>query len=183
MPYRHILTLNTAQKAILAMRVKSTIGYGDRLYHGQNTFWAKIRDPSGDLEPRVPVRYRFVPTHVPGPRPLEPDRHRLDKQLRTQLEAGRPLRYRIELVDGRGVAEKNLVDPIRPWPPDQPAYPLGMLIIDNFIEDGDITEPYQSMVFDAHRLCKGLRASDDEILMARRAAYPVSHLRRLKARS
>jgi hypothetical protein len=137
--------------------------YLTRRYHGLNTFhWND-----------EPVRYLAVP----GRRRRSPTtgdrRWRLDRDLRERLRQG-PVDFELRLVRGRGLPLGLQLDARRAWPRLMRYWSIGTLRLDTYIPPDEI----DVLHFDPHRLPIGVEPSADEILMARRAAYPESQLRR-----
>jgi catalase len=176
------LTGRTTLPAVLGTIKSPKRSYLDRTYNGLSTFCCFVRDPQGQSED-TPVRYRMVPTHPRGENTDPNDPRRLDTDLEERLRPGPDrgeIAFDIELVDGRRTKTESLGDPVDAWPKDQPAYQLGRLQLGNYLGDGTNC-PIDAMTFNPHRLPTGMRPYDDEILMARRAAYPESHCRRTTA--
>jgi hypothetical protein len=136
----------------------------NRRFHGVNTFsWC------GE-----PVRYLAVPTRSVRARVRSGDRRwRLDRDLRDRLAQG-PVEFELRLVRGRGLPRDLQLDARRAWPRWMPTWSLGTLRLTNYVEPAEV----DALGFDPFRLPVGVEPSADEILLARRAAYPESRLRR-----
>ena len=136
----------------------------NRRFHGVNTFsWC------GE-----PVRYLAVPTRSLRARVRSGDRRwRLDRDLRDRL-AQDAVEFELRLVRGRGLPRGLQLDARRAWPRWMPAWSLGTLRLDKYVEPAEV----DALGFDPFRLPVGVEPSADEILLARRAAYPESRLRR-----
>ena len=71
-------------------------------------------------------------------------------------------------------------DPTSEWPDDREEVHLGRLTVTG--PGADQEAGCETLVFDPTRLCDGIEATDDKILLARPGAYVVSSKRRIKAR-
>ncbi len=167
-----LLFQRTTIRALLSLWLnKIRSSYLDRTYHGLNTFHWSIEGRDR------PVRYRFVPLHEPRAVTMEAGsdkEHRLQAELGRRLQRKMPaVQFRFELVEApAGLDEIRLLDPTRPFPRRSRVWTVGTLTLLNVVDDD------RDIAFNPHNLPDGVRASDDEVLMARRAAYAESHARR-----
>jgi catalase len=136
--------------------------YVTRSYHGLNTFYWQ-----GE-----PVRYLAKSTSRRGAAAPGDPRTRLDRDLRQRLT--NPISFEFFLVKGRGLPGHLLFNPLRAWPRLTRKSHIGTLTFDRYETASDL----DTILFDPHRLPVGVTPSEDEVLMARRAAYAESYLRR-----
>jgi catalase len=127
------------------------------------------------------VRYRITPDH--GVRTLEPDEANalspdyLREDLVSRLADG-PASFTLYLrTAGEG---DSTTDPTEEWTGDGEEIVAGRLAITGPIEDQD--QGCERLLFDPTRLCDGIEASDDPILLARPHAYAVSSKKRARPR-
>jgi catalase len=127
------------------------------------------------------VRYRITPDH--GVRTLEPDEANalspdyLREDLVSRLADG-PASFTLYLrTAGEG---DSTTDPTEEWTGDGGEIVAGRLAITGPIEDQD--QGCERLLFDPTRLCDGIEASDDPILLARPHAYAVSSKKRARPR-
>jgi catalase len=140
------------------------LSYATRTYHGLNTFLWKGK----------PVRYRLVPRSALGGATIGDRQTRLDRDLQGRLHDG-PLLFDVQLIRGTGLPDSVLYDARRAWPRwFMPKATIGQLVLDRYVAPREI----DPLAFDPHRLPVGVEPSRDEVLMARRAAYAESQLRR-----
>lgn len=144
---------------------KAPGSYFDLTYHGVNTFWFCSQEGV-----RTPIRYCIEPTRTQGTN--DPSPGRLHREFEARLSDGAAY-FDVLAVVGEGLNERQINDAMVPWPKSCRARRLGTLKIEN--PDPSV----ERLAFNPHNLCAGVEPSDDEILMARRAAYPVSVARRL----
>lgn len=151
--------------------LKHIASYLEPPYFGVNAFVWKI-----DGEDHH-VRVEAVPMSD-GSELKEPptDPEYLHAELGQRLRGETFRSHRIDLVLGDGLGPSRLLDAMTPWPRSQDRIVLGHLQLFDRADDR-----YERMLFDPHRLPLGIRPSADEILMARRAAYAESHVRRTRA--
>jgi hypothetical protein len=181
---RLLTMIPVARTTILAMfamfKFRRVRSYTRQKYHGVNTFIWK-----GE-----PVRFLLKPAKVkpaeqPSPVELKPTKQsspnrgdrktRLDQDLRNRLEPTKPkIVYEFRLVRGRGLPEHMLYSPMLAWSRLMPHRTVGFFTFDRYIGSGQV----ERIAFDPHRLPRDVEPSRDEILMARRAAYAESYLRR-----
>jgi catalase len=151
--------------------------YAVRTYHGLNAFYWQLR--ACDDEP-VPVRYIAEPRAVGRrTRPRGSRRRVLDADLRARL-AEDPVTFEVSLVlgerpGGRRLPKARIDNALNLWPQSN-RRPLCRITLDRYCADPDT-----AFGFDALNVPRGVAPSDDEILLARRAAYPASYLRRVVA--
>ena len=154
--------------------------YVTRTYHGLNAFyWALDKDENA--EP-IPVRYVATPVDA-GARwdqAAVPSRSALDNDLRARLAAKQPVVFDVHLVlgqsrRGRRFGRHRIDNALRRWPQSNQR-PLCRIKLERYISEDDIR-----VRFDPLDLPHGITPSDDEILLARRASYPASYLRRVSA--
>jgi catalase len=151
--------------------------YVTRTYHGLNAFYWALEDAAP-----IPVRYVATPVddagrRVPG---AVPSRALLDNDLRARLAAQEPVRFDVHLVlgkspRGRRLGRHRIDNALRRWPESNRRW-LCQIELERYRAEGDIP-----VRFDPLDLPHGITPSDDEILLARRAAYPASYLRRVSA--
>lgn len=167
------------------LRMRAPHSYLDLTYHGVNAFWFTRRGPQQAT--RTPIRFLVEP--VPpqpsdvagngGPRADQESQpqvggasgQHLNDELRARLTGG-DARFILSVVDGSGLPLDRINDALVPWK-RRPVHRLGTLVLSEFQDDG-----FDCYGFNPHNLCRGIEPSDDEILMARRAAYPASVRRR-----
>ena len=165
----------TTLGAVRAALGKQIDSYANRTFYGIHTFWWRIGATT------VPVRYVLTPEldaewhQPPGDR-----RSRLDGDLSHNLGLKRLARFRFDLLDGSALNQRQLLDPVLPWPRRTPLVHVGELVLNQYVQHDD---DHDALGFNPHHLTPGITPSDDEILMARRAAYPESHVRRLGNRA
>ncbi len=127
------------------------------------------------------VRYRITPDL--GVRTLEPDEANAlsPDYLREDLLS--------RLVDGSATFtlhvriagdDDSTTDPTQEWSGDGKEIVAGRLEVTGPIEDQD--QGCERLLFDPTRLCDGIEASDDPILLARPHAYAVSSKKRARSR-
>ena len=144
--------------------------YASQNYYGVNTFIWK-----GE-----PVRFLLRPAEVKPDKRSSPvergdPKTRLDRDLRTRLKPNGPkIVYEFLVVRGKGLPDRMLYSPMFAWSPFMPYRTVGWFTFDQYIGSGQV----ERIAFDPHRLPRGVEPSRDEILMARRAAYAESYLRR-----
>lgn len=145
--------------------LRSPRSYLTRTYHSVNTFFWDGQ----------PVRFAVVPRSIPELAPTATGDRRwlLDADLRKRLERG-TASFEVRVVVGRGLPQRVLLDARRAWPRGTPAWTLGTLHLRRYVGPTEIDR----FAFDPHNLPAGIEPSADEILMARRAAYAESRLRR-----
>lgn len=126
-------------------------------------------------------RYRIAPDL--GVRSLEPDEANarspdyLREDLLARLAEG-PVSFTIHLrLAGEG---DDPTDPTQEWSGDGREIVAGRLEITGPIEDQD--QGCERLLFDPTRLCDGIEASDDPVLLARPNAYAVSSKKRSRSR-
>ena len=157
-------------------RASRATSYVTRTYHGLNSFyWSRKQG----REPDLPVRYLARPVASPfRPRPTtQPRPTGLDEDLRERLAAGQ-VEFDVELVlgqdrDGTPFSEARINDALHTWP-QRNRRKLCRITLDTYCPDAERTSS-----FDPLNLPEGIRPSDDEILLARGAAYPASFRRRV----
>ena len=160
--------------ALRLARLGSPASYLGVTYHGVNSF--QFVDADGR---RTPIRYRIEPAPLAElPEPVPRGTHRLAEDLRQRLEVNDAY-FDVMAVIGDGLGRDRIDDPMVPWPRGCRSIRLGTLILDRIVDDDAV----EGMAFNPHNLCPGIEPSDDEILMARRAAYPASVRRRLNGAS
>jgi catalase len=101
------------------------------------------------------------------------DRDYLQQEIRERLGSGIA---RFSLESTLAADGDSLDDPTVVWEGDHEVVTLGVLELDEVIEDAE--SPGQPVVFDPMRLTDGIEPSDDKILAARPKAYSVSIERR-----
>ena len=140
--------------------------YATRSYHSLNTFeWGRGREPVRFFAKR---RARFAAPAVGDPR------NRLERDLANRVSIESPVMFDVYVVIGRTLPPAVRYDPRRRWPRWAPRHRLGTLLLDRMELDAET----EGWAFDPHRLPLGVGPSRDEILMARRAAYAESVIRR-----
>ena len=170
------LTGRTSFRALVGMLQKPATSYAERTYHGLNSFLAG--------ETKTPVRYRIEPRSGPHQGRAVVDRSSrfgLEDELRSRLEADGTVTFELQLVIGHGrfgrqLSRWRVVNPLRKWPRRCDRAALCTITLQGLHAD-----PQLDPGFDPLDLPEGLTPSDDEILFARRAAYPPSFLRRRSA--
>ena len=164
---RLVIFGRTTASAIAYAFGRKPKSYLGRTYHGIHAFWWTIGDR------REPVRYLLTPSGDRGrSRDVARDRHhRLDEDLEARA---RGATFRLVLVRGEGLPEHRLLDAARPWPRNRPRLDVGTVRLERYVPEGDLDH----LGFNPHHLPIGVEPSDDEVLMARRAAYPEGHARR-----
>jgi hypothetical protein len=149
--------------------------YLERNYFGIHTFWWDIGSQA------VPVRYVLRATPSIGASvksaPARDGRCKLALDLKRRLEGDGRARFELFLLDGRGLNRRRLLDPVLAWPKDTPPIHVGTVELRSY--DADPDGGLDRLGLNPHHLTAGITPSDDEILMARRAAYPEGHVRRL----
>ena len=157
-----------------SMGWRRTKSYTDRTYHGLNTFFCELRDES------IPVRYLVTPAGPTGDVPTATvgfARTRLDDELQARLGAGTPVSFDVRLLlgrrNGKNLSDVRLRDPRKWWWRASPES-LCRITLHTFVP----TEKRDRLFFQPFDVPVGFRASDDEILSARRTAYATSFLRR-----
>lgn len=150
--------------------------YLERNYFGINTFWWDIGSSA------VPVRYVLrattsIGSSIKTTTSERDSRWKLELDLERRLEDDGCSRFELFLLDGRGLNWRRLHDPVLVWPKDTRPIHVGTIELRDYA--ADCGGALDRLGFNPHHLTAGITASDDEILMARRAAYPEGHVRRL----
>ncbi len=167
--------------------------YTDQTYHGVHTFWWS-KDGV-----RRPVRYRWVPdvereawykllpSMVGGSvlgifrfgRALlvGPPDPKTSKDLDDAIRKWPLPAYRLEVVHGDRLPDWRLNNALLPYPKRSNSTVVGRL---DFSPNS--MQSLDAWAFSPINVCEGIDPSDDEILAARLAAYPVSVERRLAAK-
>lgn len=164
--FQYWLVDRTRLLALLRLlSLRRPTSYLTRTYHSVNTF----------LWNEVPVRFLVTPRtrRAAGPPQAGDRKWRLDRDLRERLSRS-AAEFEIHLVRGRGLPRPLQVDARRAWPRWMPRWRLGTLHLTSYVDPATI----DGISFDPHSLPVGVGPSDDEILMARRAAHAESRLRR-----
>jgi catalase len=175
---RLLAMIPMARSTIMAMfglfKLRRARSYASQKYYGVNTFiW------NGE-----PVRFLLIPAKRSSPVDLKPAKRsssvdrgdpktRLDRDLRNRLRPGKIV-YEFRVVRGRGLPQRRLDSAMLAWSRFMPHWTVGWFMFDQYIGSGQA----ERIAFDPHRLPRGIEPSRDEILMARRAAYAESYLRR-----
>jgi catalase len=163
----------TSLVALVRSAVKRPASYAEREYHGLNTFlWGRHQ---------TPVRFRLTPLRHPGEDapPVRLDAYMLDTELQDRLKGQGNVTFSLDVVVGKGLPKPRLLDPLHPWPRCAPVHPIGTVILNEYVPlDEHTEEDHDPFLFEPFRLTAGVEPSADEILLARRAAYPASYLRR-----
>jgi catalase len=73
--------------------------------------------------------------------------------------------------DGDPISDGSL-----PWPEDRPKVELGMLTLSVHVPESDAAE--RALAFSPINLVAGIEPSDDPMISARAASYPISVTRR-----
>ncbi|MEX2554916.1 MAG: catalase family peroxidase [Actinomycetota bacterium] len=127
------------------------------------------------------VRYRITPDL--GVRTLEPDEANalspdyLREDLVSRLADG-PASFTLYLrTAGEG---DSTTDPTEEWTGDGEEIAAGRLEITGPVDDQE--QGCERLLFDPTRLCDGIEASDDPVLLARPHAYAVSSKKRARSR-
>jgi catalase len=147
--------------------------YAERTYHGLNAFYWQL----GAADGPIPVRYLATPGPDVGEiRSRGSPRRGLDADLRARLAEG-PVTFDVWLVlaetrSGRRLPKARVDNALNRWPHGN-RRALCRITLERYCADPDAT-----FGFDALNAPHGIAPSDDEILLARRAAYPASYLRR-----
>jgi catalase len=153
-------------------------------YHAIHTFvWVLGADRLnvGDAPSRRPVRYRWraqAGRSIAWPwNGWRRDRRFLEHDLERRLEGG-PVGFDLEVQYGDGLDPARLCDPSRPFPAAIPWRAIGELRLDRLVAGAEAVE-LDRLLFSPLHLCEGIEACPgDEILEARAAAYPASHVAR-----
>jgi catalase len=151
--------------------------YGRLSYYTVNTFvWSKA-----GAEPQ-PVRYRWWPVKgrlrlLPWTR-LFKNRHYLERELMSSVNRdGIRFRLEVQCPASREATPAQLADPAKPlrrieWTP------VGTLHLDRIVTGAEAAE-LDLLVFNPTHLVEGVETyPGDEIMAARAAAYPASHVAR-----
>ena len=177
-----IITGRTTLHALLGtFRFLRVYSYAERTYYGLNSFWWT---PLPDGSDKIPIRYLATPVK-PGVAPTIPPpavavpQTRLDGELQARLGAKVPVEFKLEMVlglnkHGASLSEDRVRDPTRRWPRrHRKTQPLCTVTLDRYDP-----LPRDDLLFQPFDVPERIRASDDEILSARRTAYATSFLRR-----
>jgi catalase len=151
--------------------------YGRCDYYAIHTFlW--VRDGE------QPVRYRWraedgrdrpLPWRSWG-RPTDYLQARLVKRLNDER---RPIRFGLEIQQPRDVDRSRLVDVGRPLPRRVEWVRVGMLELQHVVDDPVVAKEWDGILFSPCHLIEGIEPfPGDEIMTARAAAYPASHVAR-----
>ncbi|MFI9411819.1 catalase family peroxidase [Nocardia gamkensis] len=143
--------------------------FADTAFFGLNAF--EFADAHGDS---VPVRWRLVPEHPPGPAPTATGENALFDGLVAAIRVA-PLRWRFLVTVGRrGVDPTD--DATKAWPADRREVHVGTVVLDQVHTEA--ADNVQNVNFDPLVLPDGIAPSDDPLLQARSAAYAESFRRR-----
>lgn len=150
--------------------------YAGCTFHGVHAFgWVDADDR------RTWVRFRWRPAEPVTPlSPAEasglPANH-LRRDITARMRDGRGAHFELVVqVAGEG---DDPTDPTRAWPDDRPEIVAGHLELGALVDDQ--YADCEGLSFDPTALVDGIVCSDDPILAARGAAYPVSAGRRRAA--
>jgi catalase len=171
---RLLTMIPVARTTILAMsgmaKPRRLRSYASQYYYGVNTFMWK-----GE-----PVRFLLRPVEMKSTKRSSPvdsgdPKTRLDRDLRNRLQPSGPkIVYEFLVVRGKGLPDHMLYSPMFAWSRFMPYRTVGRFTFDRYMGSGQV----ERIAFDPHRLPREVEPSRDEILMARRAAYAESYLRR-----
>lgn len=168
---RFVGTHPVAMRFVTTARALPT-SFADTAFFGLNTF--TFTNAKGQVQYG---RYRVSPVDgakVQGAA-AKPGPNYLFEDLPSRLKQG-PARYRITVqLAGKGDAVN---DSATLWPEDRPQLELGVLTLDTIVADGPQRE--LRLAFNPLNVTEGIAASDDPLLLARGASYPVSVSRRLR---
>jgi len=145
-------------------------GFTNTTYNSLNAF--RLIDAAGNI---TPVRWSMVPVDAFEPQPAERPEGRdyLFDALIARLGRG-PVQWRLILTIGQPGDPTN--DATVPWAPDRETVDAGTLTV--AAVESEAASNCRDVNFDPLMLPQGIAPSDDPLLLARSAAYAVSHSRR-----
>lgn len=158
----------------LAMFHASTLGapvsYARLAYHAVHTFVVTAADGTSRH-----VRFNWIP--VAGVRvmpPFDPPPEGYLRQELTRRIENEPVKFLLMMVIGE--MGDDFTDPSRPWPPHRMRVSMGTLTVNAIPVDQETHN--EKLSFNPLRLCSGIAASDDPVLLIRKDVYELSRERR-----
>jgi catalase len=171
-PIARFLENNPSAKRFVELEKPAPESFTTQSYHGLNAFIFTNSDGEN-------VYGRYMVEPISGSQFLSKDaresadRNYLSTELESRLEQGKAL-MRISLQIANEQDIKN--DPTVVWPEDRQIVELGVLEIENIMENG--AEYAKNTMFNPLALTDGISASDDPVLLARPGAYALSFQKR-----
>lgn len=171
-PIARFLENNPSAKRFVELEKPAPESFTTQSYHGLNAFIFTNSDGEN-------VYGRYLVEPISGSQFLSKDaresadRDYLSAELENRLEQGKAL-MRISLQIANEQDIKN--DPTVVWPEDRQIVELGVLEIENIMENG--AEYAKNTMFNPLALTDGISASDDPVLLARPGAYALSFQKR-----
>lgn len=145
--------------------------FADEEYYGIDAFF--FVNKAGQ---RQAVRYIIAPEHVVHISEADAAKkppNFLMEDLPTRLKAG-PVTFHLRAQLAAPGDPTN--DATKPWPEDRKVIDLGVITIDRVVANSD--EAQKQLLFLPGNVTDGIEPSDDPLIDARDAAYPISFARR-----